>query len=204
MTDWNERWRAAWTELALSPPAALPGLPGLLTRYREPQRHYHTLRHLEECFAAFDLLRAQARRPGEIELALWFHDAVYDPTRRDNEARSAALAAACLRRAGAGGDVVERVASMIMATLHHRAGTDNDCTILLDADLAILGTPPARFAEYERQIRAEYAHVADDAYRVGRGKVLAAFLARPRLNLTDLFFARYERQARRNLEGRPG
>ena len=200
MIDWTDRWQATWAQLELDAPA---GLPALLARYREPQRHYHTLQHLEECFAAFDLLRSQAARPGEIELALWFHDAVYDPTRRDNEALSAELAADCLRSAGADADVIDRVRSMILATRHHEAGDDGDCAILLDADLAILGAAPTRFADYERQIRAEYAHVPDDAYRIGRGKVLAGFLERPRLYLTALFFERYEQQARRNLDGHP-
>lgn len=196
MIDWTERWHAAWAQLGLPAPAALPAL---LAHYREPQRHYHTLQHLEECCAAFDLLRGQAARPGEIELALWFHDAVYYPTRRDNEALSAELAATCLRDAGACESAIGRIESMILATRHHQANDDGDCATLLDVDLAILGAAPARFAEYERQIRAEYAHVPGDAYRVGRGKVLAGFLARPRLYLTDLFFECYELQARRNL-----
>lgn len=200
MIDWTDRWHATWNQLDLPAPASLPAL---LTRYREPQRHYHTLQHLEECFAAFDLLRSQAARPGEIELALWFHDAMYDPTRRDNEALSAALAVACLRDAGASASVIGRIESMILATRQHDAGDDGDCAILLDVDLAILGAAPARFAEYERQIRTEYAHVADDAYRVGRGQVLAGFLARPRLYLTDSFYERYDQQARRNLGGLP-
>jgi predicted metal-dependent HD superfamily phosphohydrolase len=200
MIDWTERRQRTWGQLGLDAP---PGLPALLARYREPQRHYHTLQHLEECFAAFALLRGQAMRPGEIELALWFHDAVYDPARRDNEALSAGLAADCLRSASADAAVIDRVVSMILATRHHEAGDDGDCAILLDVDLAILGAAPARFAEYERQIRAEYAHVPDDAYRVGRGQVLAGFLARPRLYLTDLFFERNERQARHNLGAQP-
>lgn len=200
MIVWTERWHATWEQLGLPAPASLPAL---LARYREPQRHYHTLQHLEECFAAFDLLRSQAARPGEIELALWFHDAMYDPTRRDNEALSAALAVACLRDAGASASVIGQIESMILATRQHDAGDDGDCAILLDVDLAILGAAPARFAEYERQIRTEYAHVADDADRVGRGQVLAGFLARPRLYLTDSFYERYDQQARRNLGGLP-
>lgn len=202
MVDWTVPWARTWARLGL-PAAAGPALAALLDHYREPQRHYHTLQHLRECFAAFDLLQDQAIRPGEIELAIWFHDAVYEPQRRDNEMLSADLAVDCLRQAGAGDVVVERVRDMILATQRHDAGGDGDCAILLDVDLAILGAAPARFAEYEAQIRAEYAHVPDEAYRAGRGRVLAGFLARPRLYLTDSFFERYERQARRNLGGDP-
>jgi predicted metal-dependent HD superfamily phosphohydrolase len=198
MIDWTTRWHASWAQLALPAPPE-PILADLLARYAEPQRHYHTLQHLEECFTALDLLRGQARHPGQIELALWYHDAVYDPRRGDNEALSADLATKTLRLAGADERLVERIRCMIMATQGHEAGDDGDCAILLDVDLAILGAAPDRFAEYERQIRAEYAHVPDEAYRTGRGRVLAAFLARPTIYGTAPFRERYEDRARRNL-----
>lgn len=199
MIDWPTRWQQTWQALHLPTPPE-PAQGALLARYREPQRHYHTLQHLAECFAAFDRLRDRASHPGEIELALWYHDAVYDPQRRDNEALSAALAADCLRRAGAGETVIRRVHDLIMATSTHQAGDDPDCAILLDVDLAILGAAPQRFAEYEWQIRAEYAHVPDDAYRTGRARVLAGFARRQPLYLTALFQALYEAQARHNMQ----
>ena len=201
MQDWNARWHETWTLLDLAPPAAW--LARLLERYREPGRHYHTLQHLDECFAAFDLLRGEARRPGEIALALWFHDAVYDVRRHDNEAESAALALECL--AGADDDLRGRVAALILATRHHGTGggadkdDDNDSAILLDIDLAILGAPARRFAEYEAQIRAEYAHVPADVYREKRREVLRGFLERPRLYATAIFHETIEDQARANL-----
>ena len=199
MTDWTARWQQTWHGLALAPPPE-PELGTLLTRYREPQRHYHTLQHLAECFAAFDQLRDQASDPAAIALALWYHDAVYDPRRRDNEALSAALAADALREAGAGATAIRRVHDLIMATRSHEAGDDPDCAIVLDVDLAILGAPPARFADYERQIRAEYAHVPHDAYRIGRARVLAGFAERDPLYRTGRFRALYEQQAKQNMQ----
>jgi len=197
--DWPARWRQTWTELGLPVPADAV-LDDLLARYCEPQRHYHTLQHLQECFTGYDLLQADMRRPGEIALALWFHDAVYDPQRGDNEALSADLAAAALHAAGAQDDTIARVQALIMATQGHAAPPDDqDCAILLDIDLGILGAAPARFAEYERQIRAEYAHVPDDAYRIGRARVLDGFARRDRIYETARFHALYEQAARRNL-----
>ena len=197
--DWHARWRETWS--LLGPPApADAALDELLARYREPQRHYHTLEHLAECFAGYDLLQCAMRCPGEIALALWFHDAVYEPRRGDNEALSADLATVALRAAGAREDVVARVHALIMATQGHAAPTDDpDCAILLDIDLGILGASPARFAEYERQIRAEYAHVPDEAYRIGRARVLDGFARRARIYGTARFHALYEQAARRNL-----
>jgi predicted metal-dependent HD superfamily phosphohydrolase len=192
------RWTTTWQALpTASPPAAL--FDDLERRYREPQRHYHTLQHLEECFAALDVLRPPGADATAIELALWFHDAIYDVHRHDNEERSAAWAASCLADAGVPRPIIDKVTALILATRHHAAGTDPDTCLLVDADLAILGAPPARFDEYERQIRAEYAHVPDDVFAHKRGEILETFLQRPSLFATPAGRARYEDQARRNL-----
>ena len=87
----------------------------LLARYSEPERHYHTRQHLAECLAEFECSSHLALRPAEVEAGLWFHDAVYDPHRNDNEERSAALAREVLAGAGVAADAVARVADAIMA-----------------------------------------------------------------------------------------
>jgi predicted metal-dependent HD superfamily phosphohydrolase len=141
-----------------------------------------------------------ARRPAEVELALWFHDAEYDPQRRDNEERSAEWARASVLAAGCAPEVAQRVADLVLATRTHTvAGDDADAALLLDIDLAILAAAPGRFADYERQIRLEYAHVPDDAFRTGRAKVLRGFLQRERIYRTEPFHAALEARARANL-----
>ena len=204
MPTLRERWASTWQHLSPAlPPPALPAalLADLEARYREPQRHYHTLQHLEECFAALDAVRPDVADAAAVELALWFHDAVYDVHRRDNEARSADLAVASLRGAGLPDALVARVAALILATRDHAAAdADADAAALLDADLAILGAAPARFDEYERQIRAEYAHVPDDVFVPARRRILDEFLHRPSLFATPGFRTRFGRQARVNLE----
>lgn len=72
-----------WQQLGLIGPGA-ELLGDLMQRYAEPHRHYHTMRHLDECFANFEAVCHDATRPAEIELALWFHDANYDVKRHDN------------------------------------------------------------------------------------------------------------------------
>jgi predicted metal-dependent HD superfamily phosphohydrolase len=182
---------------------SIPAPPDLFAeleqRYREAQRHYHTLRHLEECFAALDDIRPAGDDTPAIELALWFHDAIYDVHRHDNEEQSAAWAASCLQRAGVPLPTVDKVTALILATRHHAAGAGPEACLLVDIDLAILGTPPARFREYERQIRAEYAHVPDDVFAHKRREILEDFLRRPALFATPAGRARYEVQARINL-----
>ena len=199
MPTLHERWASTWQHLAPAvPPPAL--FADLETRYREPQRHYHTLQHLEECFAALDAVRPDVADAAAVELALWFHDAVYDVHCHDNEARSADLAAASLRGAGLPDALVARVTALILATRDHAADADADAGALLDADLAILGAAPGRFDEYERQIRAEYAHVPDDVFVPARRRILESFLHRPHLFATPGFRTRFGQQARINLE----
>lgn len=50
-------------------------------RYTEPQRHYHTLRHLDEMLLLLDARAANVDNKIVIELAVWFHDCVYDPVK---------------------------------------------------------------------------------------------------------------------------
>jgi predicted metal-dependent HD superfamily phosphohydrolase len=201
MTDFlpalRQRWTMTWNRLAR--PAPAPLFDELAARYSEPQRRYHTLQHLDECFTRLDELRADMCDAAAVELALWFHDAVYDVRRGDNEARSADWAAACLADAGVPAVLIGKVQALIMATCRHDAAGDPDTMALVDADLAILGMAGARFLEYEAQIRAEYAHVPDPVFTSKRRDVLAHFLLRPAIFATRTFALRYEEQARDNL-----
>jgi predicted metal-dependent HD superfamily phosphohydrolase len=198
MPTLRERWMTTWQGLpSMSAPPDL--FAELERRYGEAQRRYHTLRHLQECFAALDDMRPAGGDTTAIELALWFHDAIYDVHRHDNEEQSAAWAASCLERAGVPRPTVDKVTALILATRHHAAGADPEACLLVDADLAILGAAPPRFREYERQIRAEYAHVPDDVFAHKRREILEDFLRRPALFATPAGRTRYEAQARINL-----
>lgn len=200
MTALEPSWLLAWSDLSLVP---LPGLHDqLIAAYQEPQRHYHSLQHLSECLAHFAAVRGQAQHPGEVALALWFHDAVYDVKGSANERQSADWAVRELKAAGADAAVLSRVERLIMATQHGAAEPDAaepDQQLLVDIDLSILGAAPERFAEYDRQVRAEYAWVPGIVYRMKRKAVLQSFLARPRIYGTAHFRERCEAQARRNL-----
>jgi predicted metal-dependent HD superfamily phosphohydrolase len=171
----------------------------LLRRYAEPGRHYHTLQHLAECLAAFEANAALAQHPAQVEAALWFHDAVYDPRGGANEEASAQLALAALARAGAPAEFAGQVAHLVRVTEHRGVPATPDEMLLVDIDLAILGADEARFDEYERQVRLEYAFVPDDVFYPKRAEILRGFLARPRLYGSARFHERLEDAARRNL-----
>jgi predicted metal-dependent HD superfamily phosphohydrolase len=195
--DPRARWKGCWDELGLPPP---PGaIDALLARYAEPHRAYHTLRHLEECFAQLEPVRAQCERPAEVELALWYHDAVYEPKEPGNEERSAEWAARVLGEAGVPADAADRVRALVLATKHDAVPETPDARLLVDVDLAILGASPERFDEYEAQVRREYEWVPEPAFRAARARILRELAARPALYSTAWFRGRLEAQARANL-----
>jgi predicted metal-dependent HD superfamily phosphohydrolase len=169
-------------------------------RYAEPHRAYHNLEHVHDCLTQLELGRHLLVRAAEVEIAVWFHDAIYDPRRSDNEERSALWAEEALRAGGVPGEAAIRVANLIRLTTHEQEGLTGDGAVLCDADLSILGAAPGRFERYERQIREEYAWVPQAVYREKRGEVLAGFLRRRAIYQTRPFIERYEAQARENLE----
>lgn len=196
-SDLAERFAAAWGELGLTPRAGL--LAELEARYSERHRVYHDLRHLAECLAAFAPARALAERPAEVDLALFFHDAVYAKRKNDNEEKSGDLARAELLAAGAPPEVAGRVRELVLATRHDAVPEGTDAALLVDADLAILGASRERYDEYEAQIREEYSWVPGFMFRTRRAEILRDFLARERLYATDFFAERLEEPARENL-----
>jgi predicted metal-dependent HD superfamily phosphohydrolase len=200
MDVFHRSWARAWTTTG----AAGDGSDlrdALLARYAEPWRHYHTRQHLAECLVLFDEFAGLAAEKGAMELALWFHDAVYDIPGRDNEARSAAWAREALAAAGAHAASPERVRELVLATRHDAAPAGGDAALVVDIDLAILGAAPERFLEYEQQIRAEYAYVPRFLFRRKRRAILQGFLDRPAIFTTPALRQRFEAAARRNLAG---
>lgn len=200
MTD-DERWLGPWAALGVPRSARLEELrASVLARYREPQRHYHTVQHLDECFERWPEVRMHAARPAEVELALWFHDAIYDTHRADNEVLSAALARDSALSLGIAADSAQRISDLILFTRHAVEPQGPDAEALIDVDLSILGAASARFDEYERQVRQEYSWVPEETFRERRAKVLGQFLARSWIYSTPTFRDRYEPGARANLK----
>ena len=193
--NWNEAWHALGID---SPGEVL--CEELQRRYGEPQRHYHTVQHLGECLAWFEREKALAERPGEVALALWFHDAIYDVHAHDNEARSADWAREALLQAGAGNAAAARVYALVMATRHDAVPEGRDAELLIDIDLSILGAERGRFDEYERQVHAEYAFVPDEVRLPRRRAILQRFLDRRAIYATPRMHAQLEAQARLNLQ----
>ena len=194
----QDRWLRLWQAAGASGDGA-PWYEKLAQAYAEPQRHYHNQQHIAECLAEFDRARHLAQRPEEVEFALWFHDAVYEPKAGDNEERSAAMARDCLERGGLS-KIAETVGDLVMATKSHVTESGPDAALIVDVDLSIFGQSEQRFAEYEQQIRKEYRWVPGLIFKPRRIEILQHFLDRERIYTTEFFAAKYEETARRNLE----
>jgi predicted metal-dependent HD superfamily phosphohydrolase len=184
----------------------------LLTRWGQPHRRYHTVAHLIDTLDAVRPLLAdpEARSSGAgpdvgldvgaIELAAWFHDAVYDGRPGDDEQASARLAGDLLAELGQPDRRVAEVVRLVRLTADHESGPDDLAGHLLcDADLSILGAEPVAYRRYADAIRAEYAHVPDPQFRTGRARVLRRLLDADPLFRTAPGRRRWEAPARHNL-----
>lgn len=174
----------------------------LIARYEEAHRRYHTLEHLGEVLTAIDRLADLAEDPVAVELAAWYHDAVYDSTAPagETERRSAHLAVEELAELGLSGDVLDEVRRLVLLTAGHDVEPgDRNGAVLADSDLSILGSSPERYARYADDVRVEYAHIADADWRAGRSAVLGRFARRARLYVTDRAHDALDAAARRNL-----
>ena len=193
-----ERWAAMWQALGAATPP--PGAFELLMQHwRAPHRRYHTVEHLQECLTGFDDVAELAAQPAEVELAIWYHDAIYEIGVDTNELKSAYLAERAMTAAGCDRDAIGRVRSLILATRHHGHPETTDEALLLDIDLSILGAPDKRFDRFDADIREEYHAVPWSKYVAGRRQVLRGFLERPRLYFTGHFHDQLSAAAHANL-----
>lgn len=160
-------------------PAGLPAevRDELLERWSEPHRHYHGTPHLLAVLEALDTLEAPTRPPGDVLIAAWFHDAVYDGVANRDEEASASLAVELLDGELPPAEIAEIARLVRLTATHDPAPEDETGALLCDADLAVLGGSPAEYERYVQRVRADYAHVADHEWTLGRAAVLDRLLA---------------------------
>jgi predicted metal-dependent HD superfamily phosphohydrolase len=173
-------------------------LARLRARYQEPHRRYHTWAHVLACVDARHRI-TQAAMP-DVDLALLFHDAIYEPFATDNEAKSAALLVEEGRRAWLDDRTLVRAAALVRATKHDGGAPETlEGCIVVDSDLSILGSDPETFDRYEAGVREEYAAIDDGVFASGRGRILRPLLARPSIFWTAPGQSLWEGRAQANL-----
>jgi predicted metal-dependent HD superfamily phosphohydrolase len=171
----------------------------LQAAYSEPHRHYHTVHHLDHCLTELDGARQLATEPAEVEIALWFHDAIYNPHASSNEESSAEWAELFLHGHAVEPDRTRRIRGHILATRHASPASSPDSQLVVDVDLSILGADPGTYRKFEVNVRREYSWVPAPIFRRKRAEILQSFLDRGSLYHTSLFRDRYESTARLNL-----
>jgi predicted metal-dependent HD superfamily phosphohydrolase len=190
-------------------PLSLPAgqRQALEAAYATPPRAYHNFDHVQEVLRHYHAVAEGPgwRQPREVQLAVLYHDAIYEAGRGDNEARSAQSAREAIARWLPDQDIdIERVVQLIELTSRHgglaSADVDAEAALFLDCDMAILAASPEVFDAYDRGIAQEYKGVVPGwIFRRKRRQFLKALLARERIYLSDFFHARLDAAARANL-----
>ncbi len=204
MIDLAESFAHTWK--ALDGTDHVPVLIKLSTVYSTPSRSYHNLDHIQYVLSRLEEFKEEdghrgariVERDWEIKkLALWFHD--FSQNRQAPEQHSAwyleRLCASQLNGYDLG--IADRY---IRATNHKRVPRDYETAVVLDCDLAILGSPDDEFNEYEKKVRQEYIHVPDHLFCAGRQEILMKFRAKPWIFSTLRGRERWEQRARENLD----
>lgn len=174
----------------------------LWTLYTQKSRYYHDFRHIADLLALEAAYGQSLKSPETVRFAIWYHDAIYNGSRSDNEEKSAQMAEARMTTLGVAPDVIQQTASLIRATASHVLTPDvdhSDGKFFMDIDLAVLARPREVYATYMKQVRQEYKMYPDLLYKPGRKKVLRKMLEMPRIYKTDLFHDMWETKARENL-----
>jgi predicted metal-dependent HD superfamily phosphohydrolase len=196
----ENEWRKDVAAFPASDAEKAGAFEDLVVRHSEPQRRYHGLGHLSALFELLDAHAPHIAAGTPPRLAVWWHDAVYDPQASDNEQKSAVLAREHFVALGAPPELVGQTQEIILRTTNHFAGPSlGDGDFFLDADIAILGAPPHVYDAYASGVRQEYSWAPDELFKPGRSKFLVAALAIPQLFRTPAFEKAFTEQARANM-----
>lgn len=197
MESYLQRWQTLFSPFC-SAQKSQQHYFSLFNAYAQSHRVYHNFQHIIACLEHFDQVRGELSEPLAVELAIWFHDVVYQPTSSHNETNSAEYARRCLQDLNVPASIQQRVCELILLTRHPSQPQNNDDALLLDIDLAILGAPRNLYAAYESWIRKEYRFIPGFLFRPARRKLLKQLLAGPIYH--SAHFASRETIARENLQ----
>ena len=199
-------------------------------KYTETHRFYHDVSHINNMCSLLMMsdVRDDIKRNTALQLAILFHDVIYDPKSSENEENSVRFMFSLIdllgmSGIGTGGDicdpeVLEQAAFMILSTKKHVLTKDEDAegiyddypdlkeltSIFLDLDLSVFN--PDRYEsgyvmdDYEDRIRKEYRFVPDEEYYPARIKILQSFANREKIYFSDIFGSEANNNAKASLK----
>lgn len=192
------RFEAVWQRNLVNTKASADIVATLMQLYGESARHYHTLDHIEFCLSVFDQVSSLAKNSDALELAIWFHDAIYNFPIKDNERLSAEffmeVSECCLPN-----DVRDKVFKMVMVTVHDFAPSDHDEQMMVDIDLSSFGRPWEQFAEDGDNVRRELVYLDDAEFYPRQMNFMSGLVGRKNFYNLEWFQEKYEAQARSNV-----
>ncbi|MFN8281771.1 MAG: hypothetical protein U0U67_01050 [Chitinophagales bacterium] len=173
----------------------------LINHYSESNRYYHNTTHIQKMLDLSFEYAAKLKDVETVQLAIFYHDIIYNSLSKTNETDSAALAVKQLSNTNFPVEKIKMVEQFIISTQKHLPLIDNaDLLYFLDFDLAILGTEQAAYTDYAEKIRKEYKWVPSFLYKKNRAKVLQHFLEREHIYYSEIFRNLYEVNARENIK----
>lgn len=172
----------------------------IIQHYTESSRHYHNQTHIQKMLDFSFLYVDKIQDADILQLAIFYHDIIYNSLSKNNETDSAALAVEQLVKTNFLKEKIKLVEQFIVSTQKHFPIIEHsDLHYFLDFDLAILGTERSIYIDYAEKIRKEYKWVPTFLYNKNRKKVLQHFLEREHIYFTEIFRNQYELIARENL-----
>lgn len=197
----SRRFCALWdrNRASANGPEAITIWAYLTGEFRQPHRHYHGQTHIAHCLSELDAVCNEIGNPDMVELALWFHDAIYEPGEKNNELRSAELFLGYARGA-LPAPLVKEVYDAILATIHQHPPERNNARFVVDIDLSSFGLPWSEFMADCHALRKEQIHIPDSGFYPGKRKFLHHLIERSSIFTTPSFQRRYEIAARANIE----
>jgi predicted metal-dependent HD superfamily phosphohydrolase len=173
----------------------------LVKSYQARERYYHDLTHIVNLQKLYEEYKPSLMDTDVVFFAIWFHDAVYNTWKNDNEEKSAALAKTVLSKTNISAERLQKVVDYILATKTHETNGDDDLSFFLDFDMSILGSEETIYDIYTKQISDEYSFYPTFLYNRGRKKVLESFLEKTSIYKTPIFKNLFEQSARANIKG---
>ncbi len=161
----------------------------LRKKHSEPHRFYHTLTHILHMTKEAISIEEHISDKLAVLLAILSHDCVYytDHRYQYNEIESAEFLRSLIFRISEEfyndhRDSIEFAVQLIMMTKDHSIPTglsinqQSDAALFLDLDLLILSTDSYTYAQFEKNVRQEFAHVPDEIFNLKRKEVLMHLL----------------------------
>jgi len=172
----------------------------IILAHEDEGRYYHNLEHLNDLFTELEQASHLIDDFNLVNIAVFYHDIIYNPTANNNEEKSAEFSSNHLKLMGASEQLIKSVHEAIIRTKKHSESENNNINLFTDADLSILATKPEDYKNYSQKIRYEYITYPSYLFDKGRIQALKQLMDTGRIFKTEYFYKLYEKQALDNLQ----